>query len=59
LNASIAYTFEGSPATTVTLWGRNLTNEYRLLNLQAIGGIGTVVEPDIPRMYGISLGVRF
>jgi iron complex outermembrane receptor protein len=59
LNASIAYTFAGSPATTVSLWGRNLTDEYRLLNLQAIGGIGTVVEPDIPRMYGISLGVRF
>lgn len=55
-NARISYPL--SDAVTVSLWGRNLLDEFYTTALQA-QGLGTVLSADEPRTYGIELRAGF
>ncbi|MET0988007.1 MAG: TonB-dependent receptor, partial [Steroidobacteraceae bacterium] len=57
LNAAIGWT-AADERYGVTLWGRNLTDEY-YLNQGVPTGTGDLVEPAAPRTYGVTFRAKF
>jgi iron complex outermembrane recepter protein len=57
LNAAIGWTASDS-RYGVTLWGRNLADEY-YLNQGVPSGTGDLVEPAAPRTYGVTFRAKF
>ena len=57
-NASIGWT-DASEALSLTLWGRNLGNEYYYSQLTSQAGGVDVASPAQPRTYGFTIGYKF
>ena len=60
VDASISTTFNRAGTDfTLTLYGRNLTDDRGPALSQAVAGLWSLAWPKEPRTYGISLGVKF
>lgn len=57
MNASLLWSSHESP-WAIQLWGRNLLNELRYTNANAIR-FGNVFSPGEPRMFGVKASYRF
>lgn len=44
---------------SVSLWGRNLTNEIQVLGYTPVGGTFAFGSPTPPRQYGVAMNVNF
>lgn len=57
VNATLGYDFPGN-RWSISLWGRNLTDDYYSNSQLAAAPFGTLLQDGAPRMYGVSATFR-